>query len=119
MNTSQNPLIIISTPITKNVITDYKYEYFGFNCYVNDLTFNISVGLEVNIAYLLNGELDSNNYLNDGKYSYMKKYVILSGIDYNNWSDDDDYIINWVTNNFQNVINSNLQMPHNNKINRM
>jgi len=113
MNVSQNPLITISTPITKNVITECNYEYFGFNCYVNELILNVSVELEVNIAYLLNGELDSTNYLNDGKYSYMKKYIILSGIDYSNWSNDDSYIINWVSNNIQYIINSDLNNPSN------
>ena len=108
---AQNPLIIVSIPITKNVIIDNQYEYFGFTCYVNDLILNTSVGLEVNIAYLLNGVLDTGNYLNDGNYSYLKKYIILTGIDYSNWTNDDSYINSWVTNNFQYVIDSKLKIP--------
>ena len=44
----------------------------------------------------------------------MKKYIILSGIEYANWSNDDSYIINWVTNNIQYIINSGLKNPSNN-----
>jgi hypothetical protein len=110
--TSSASLVNVSTPITTNITTSNNYEYFGFKVYVHDLILNTSVGLRVNIAYLLNGGLDPGNFRNDGTYSYDTRYVVLSGTDYTNWASDDNYITTWVSNNFQSVIDSKLSMPH-------
>jgi hypothetical protein len=70
--------------------------------------------LRVSVAYLLNGALDPSNILNDGTYSYTIKYITLSGSDYSNWNSDDQYIVDWVTNNFQSVLDSTLVLFDNN-----
>ena len=38
----------------------------------------------------------------------MRKYITLTGNDYTNWNNDDQYIIDWVSNNFQTVLDSTL-----------
>ena len=103
-----NITTIVSSPVQTTITTTNKYEYFGFRIKVNSITLFESVSLRVSVAYLLNGVIDSSNYLNDGTYSYMRKYITLTGNDYTNWNNDDQYIIDWVSNNFQTVLDSTL-----------
>jgi len=103
---------IVPTPVVQSVTPAAKsYEYLGFKVFVHELNLYTSVGLRVCVAYLLNGSMDPECFLNDGTYSYVKKYVVLTGDDYNNWANDDSYINTWVANNFETVINSPLEVP--------
>ena len=107
---SSSPLVSVPTSVTSSVTISNNYEYFGFKVYIHNLVLNTSVGLRVNVAYLLNGSIEPRS-MNDGTYSYVRKYVELSGDDYTNWGNDDTYITTWVTNNFEKVINSTLNLP--------
>ena len=107
---SSSPLVSVPTSVTSTVTISNNYEYFGFKVYIHKLVLNTSVGLRVNVAYLLNGSIESRN-INDGTYNYMVKYIELSGDDYTNWGNDDTYITTWLTNNFEKVINSTLNLP--------
>ena len=99
----------VSVPNTTVTTTDV-YSYHGFNAYVHILNLFTDVTLRVSVAYLKNGALDNINR-NDGTYSYMNKYIILTGTDYTSWATDDTYIIDYVTNNITNIINSTYNPP--------
>uniref|UniRef100_A0A6C0DRJ6 Uncharacterized protein n=1 Tax=viral metagenome TaxID=1070528 RepID=A0A6C0DRJ6_9ZZZZ len=95
-------------PISNTITTSNNYEYFGFRIHVHELILNESVSLRINVAYLLNGAKDPSNLRNDGTYSYVTKFAVLTGDDYANWGNNDQYIYEWVNNNFQTIINSTL-----------
>lgn len=89
------------------VTTTSIYSYHGFNAYINSVELNVSATIRVSIAYLVNGKLDTSQVSkNDGTYSYINKYVLIDGQDYTNWGNDDSYIVNYVRNNFETILNS-------------
>jgi hypothetical protein len=92
---------VSDTTVTKTDV----YSYYGFNAYAHSVVLNTSAVIRVSVAYLKNGTLDNANR-NDGTYSYMNKYVLLEGSEYTNWGNDDTYIINYVRDNIEAVINS-------------
>lgn len=99
------------------VTTTNIYSYHGFNAYINSVELNVTATIRVSIAYLLNGKIDKDSKnQNDGTYSYINKYIVISGQDYTNWGNDDSYIVNYVSNNFETVLNSthvpSFQLPH-------
>jgi hypothetical protein len=100
----------ISIPDSTVTVTD-TFSYHGFNAHVHSVDLFNSVTLRVNIAYLKNGSIDSTSYKNDGTYSYMTKYYLVSGSDYTNWGNDDTYITNYVANNISAIINSTYNPP--------
>ena len=87
------------------------YSYYGFNAYINSVDLNTSATIRASIAYLKNGAIDTSNYKNDGTYSYVSKYVVISGSEYTSWGNDDTYIVNYVTNNFTTFLNSTYNPP--------
>ena len=89
------------------VTTTSIYSYHGFNAYINSVELNVSATIRISIAYLVNGKLDTSpGSQNDGTYSYTNKYVLLGGQDYTNWGNDDSYIVNYVSKNFETILNS-------------
>ena len=71
--------------ITKEKII--KKTLISFSIKITDFIFNQSVTLLVTL-YDTDGAIVENNFL------------ILEGSDYNNWSNNDDYIINYVCQKF-------------------
>ena len=79
--------------------------YHGFKVTVFSVDIFTSVTLKVNIAYLLNGELDKSEQ-NDGIYNYTSRFIVLTGDDYSQWSTDDQYLVDYVSNNIDKVMAS-------------
>lgn len=79
------------TPIQPSTITDVK-TVTSFRTSIQDLTLFTSVTLRVELLNEQGGLIDL-------------RYIVLSGDDYNNWNNDDSYIINKVAEKLGFVIN--------------
>ena len=86
------------------------YTYYGFSINVVTLTLKTSVTLRVTISYLVNDTIVPTKR-HDATYSFMNRFVTLSGDDYAQWGADDSYIYNYVTNNLESIINSTETRP--------
>ena len=95
-------------PITvaDSVVTiQNTYSYYACKVYVYGVVLSESVTLRICIAYKKNGQVDDINS-NDGQYSYMNRYVKLTGANYDAWGLDDQYITQYVHDNIEAIVAS-------------